>query len=193
MRSTPSPARNCSAAAMSPGRSPQIVMCASSTPSSSNRSAIHGPLRSCTRPVRTSVPVTTMPARALTNWHAYTTTCSPRREPSSERLVHRPHANARAAVRDQDDVFDSLPLGRGRRGAQLDSAQYLAQHDPQLDHCERRAEAAAVPPPNGSHVVGPVAAPTIRSGSNRSGCGYCAELLCTNPIPGATMTPAGRR
>ncbi|MEJ7702650.1 MAG: hypothetical protein WKF47_02755 [Geodermatophilaceae bacterium] len=29
-------------------------------------SASHGPLRSATRPVRTSVPVTMMPARALT-------------------------------------------------------------------------------------------------------------------------------
>ena len=74
IRSTPSSARKRSCAAMSPGRSPQIVMCASSTPSSSSRSAIHGPLRSWTRPVSTSVPVTTMPARALTNY-AYTTTC----------------------------------------------------------------------------------------------------------------------
>src|SRR6185312_508077 len=48
------------------GRSPQIVMCASSTPSSRRRSAIQGPFASWTRPVRTSVPVTTMPARALT-------------------------------------------------------------------------------------------------------------------------------
>ncbi|CFR72805.1 Uncharacterised protein [Mycobacterium tuberculosis] len=51
---------------MSAGRSPQIVMCANSTPSSRSRSAIQGPLRSWTRPVRTSVPVITMPARALT-------------------------------------------------------------------------------------------------------------------------------
>ena len=35
-------------------------------PSSSRRSDSHGPLRSATRPVSTSVPVTTMPARALT-------------------------------------------------------------------------------------------------------------------------------
>ena len=34
-------------------------------PSSRRRSASHGPLRSLTRPVSTSVPVTTMPARAL--------------------------------------------------------------------------------------------------------------------------------
>ena len=40
-------------------------MWASSIPSSSSRSASHGPLRSLMRPVRTSVPVTTMPARAL--------------------------------------------------------------------------------------------------------------------------------
>jgi hypothetical protein len=51
---------------MSDARSPQMVMWASSTPNSSSRSAIHGPLRSATRPVNTSVPVTTMPARALT-------------------------------------------------------------------------------------------------------------------------------
>ena len=55
-------------ASISRGRSPQIVMCASSTPSSRSRSAIHGPFRSWTRPVRTSVPVTTMPARALTGY-----------------------------------------------------------------------------------------------------------------------------
>ena len=48
------------------GRSPQIVMWASSTPSSSRRSDSQGPFLSRTRPVSTSVPVTTMPARALT-------------------------------------------------------------------------------------------------------------------------------
>src|SRR3954465_8741471 len=51
---------------MSCRRSPQMVTWASSTPSSSRRSDSHGPFRSRTRPVRTSVPVTTMPARALT-------------------------------------------------------------------------------------------------------------------------------
>ena len=66
IRSTPSPARKRSCASMSDARSPQMVMWASSTPNSSSRSAIHGPLRSATRPVNTSVPVTTMPARALT-------------------------------------------------------------------------------------------------------------------------------
>src|ERR1700761_5226975 len=66
IRSTPSPARKRSCASISAARSPQMVMCASSTPSSSSRSASHGPLRSATRPVNTSVPVTTMPARALT-------------------------------------------------------------------------------------------------------------------------------
>ncbi len=94
MRSTPSPARNWSAAAMSACRSPQIVTWASSTPSSSNRSAIHGPFRSATRPVRTSVPVTTMPARALTIY-AYTTTCSPQREPWPQ----RPYAPAPGCAR----------------------------------------------------------------------------------------------
>src|SRR5690606_7689009 len=43
-----------------------MVTWASSTPSSSNRSASHGPFWSWIRPVRTSVPVTTMPARVLT-------------------------------------------------------------------------------------------------------------------------------
>src|SRR5436190_14470009 len=65
IRSTPWSAMKRSWASMSSGRSPQIVMCASSTPSSARRSDSHGPLRSWTRPVRTSVPVTTMPARAL--------------------------------------------------------------------------------------------------------------------------------
>src|ERR1700722_9017714 len=56
-----------SAARMSCGLSPTIVVCARSTPSSRRRSASQGPLRSLTRPVRTSVPVTTMPARTLTS------------------------------------------------------------------------------------------------------------------------------
>ncbi len=80
MRSTPSSARNRSWASMSCGRSPQIVMCASSTPSSRSCSATHGPLRSVTRPVRTSVPVTTMPARVLTTYdptHTGRRPCSP--------------------------------------------------------------------------------------------------------------------
>ena len=66
IRSTSCSARKRSCASMSCGRSPQIVMCASSTPSSSSLSDSQGPFRSRTRPVRTSVPVTTMPARALT-------------------------------------------------------------------------------------------------------------------------------
>src|ERR671922_2698680 len=65
IRSTPWSAMKRSCASMSCGRSPQIVMCASSTPSSSSRSDSHGPFRSRTRPVSTSVPVTTIPARAL--------------------------------------------------------------------------------------------------------------------------------
>ena len=64
IRSTPSWARKASAARMSRGRSPTTEMWASSTPSSRRRSDSHGPLRSVTRPLRTSVPVTTIPARA---------------------------------------------------------------------------------------------------------------------------------
>ena len=66
IRSTPWSAMKRSCASMSAGRSPQMVMWASSTPNSRSRSAIQGPLRSWTRPVSTSVPVTTIPARALT-------------------------------------------------------------------------------------------------------------------------------
>ena len=40
-------------------------MWATSTPSSASRSEIQGPLRSAIRPVRTSVPVTTIPARTV--------------------------------------------------------------------------------------------------------------------------------
>ena len=50
-----------------------------------------------------------------------------------------------------------------------------------------------LPPPNGNHVVGLSVAPTIRSGSNRSASGYTSESLCTKPIPGTTITPAGNR
>ena len=64
-RSMPESDMNRSAASMSPGRSPTITVSARSTPRSRRRSASHGPLRSLTRPVSTSVPVTTMPARAL--------------------------------------------------------------------------------------------------------------------------------
>src|SRR4051812_14389546 len=65
IRPTPSSARKRSWASMSCGRSPQMVMWARSTPISRRRSESHGPLRSRTLPVSTSVPVTTMPARTL--------------------------------------------------------------------------------------------------------------------------------
>ena len=67
IRSTPcARARNRSAASRSSGRSPTQRMWVTSTPSSPSRSEIQGPLRSVTRPVRTSVPVTRIPARTLT-------------------------------------------------------------------------------------------------------------------------------
>ena len=65
IRSTPWPAMNASAARMSSGRSPTIAMCGQVDAQLAQRSASQGPLRSLTRPVRTSVPVTTIPARAL--------------------------------------------------------------------------------------------------------------------------------
>ena len=64
IRSIPSAARKRSAASRSSGRSATTTMWATSTPSSASRSDSQGPLRSEIRPVRTSVPVTTMPARA---------------------------------------------------------------------------------------------------------------------------------
>ena len=72
-------------------------MCASSTPSSSRRSASHGPLRSRTRPVSTSVPVTTMPARSA---HAHEAACAAARQ--------RPRRAARREV--------VARPGRGRAG-----------------------------------------------------------------------------
>ena len=143
IRSTPSSARKRSCAAMSSGRSPQIVMCASSTPSSSSRSAIHGPLRSCTRPVRTSVPVTTMPARALTNY-AYTTTRSAAAGAAAE---HSCMARTRMRAPRCGTRMTCLTFCRSAAAVvvrQLNPAQHLTQHDPHLDHRERRAEAAAV-------------------------------------------------
>jgi hypothetical protein len=65
IRSTPAEASHPKASRTSCGRSPTTMLCATSTPTSRSRSASHGPLRSTTRPVKTSVPVTTMPARAL--------------------------------------------------------------------------------------------------------------------------------
>ena len=52
-------------ARISSRRSPTIITWASSIPTSRRRSASHGPLRSWRRPESTSVPVTTMPARAV--------------------------------------------------------------------------------------------------------------------------------
>ena len=65
-RSIPSSRMCRSAASRSSGRSPTIVISATSTPSSPSRSESHGPLRSVTKPLSTSVPVTRIPARTLT-------------------------------------------------------------------------------------------------------------------------------
>ena len=64
MRSMPADDSQRKASRTSSGRSPTTMLWATSTPISRRRSASHGPLRSTTRPVSTSVPVTTMPARA---------------------------------------------------------------------------------------------------------------------------------
>ena len=63
IRSIPSSARKRSAASRSSGRSATTRMWATSTPSSASRSETQGPFLSAIRPVRTSVPVTTIPAR----------------------------------------------------------------------------------------------------------------------------------
>ena len=65
-RSTPRRPGSAAPPCMSSGGRPTTSVWARSTPSSRRRSDSHGPLRSVTRPVSTSVPVTTMPARALT-------------------------------------------------------------------------------------------------------------------------------
>jgi hypothetical protein len=74
-RSTRWLARNRNAAARSAGRSPTRSRWATSTPNSPSRCASHGPLRSVIRPLSSSVPVTTIPARTsgpsfLTRRHA---------------------------------------------------------------------------------------------------------------------------
>ena len=67
-RSTPSASMNRNAASRSAGRSPTTMIWETSTPASPRRSETQGPLRSVIRPVRTSVPVTTMPARTSRSW-----------------------------------------------------------------------------------------------------------------------------
>ena len=66
VRTTSSSARKRRALRRSSGRSPTTSTTPTSTPSRRNSSANHGPLRSLTRPVSTSVPVTTIPARTAT-------------------------------------------------------------------------------------------------------------------------------
>src|SRR4051812_47333541 len=65
-RSAPVSTRKASALRMSSGRSPTTTTCPTSTPRRRSCSASQGPFRSVTRPVSTSVPVTTMPARVVT-------------------------------------------------------------------------------------------------------------------------------
>ncbi|OOK73476.1 hypothetical protein BZL30_4845 [Mycobacterium kansasii] len=74
-------------------------------PSSSSRSAIQGPFRSCTRPVRTSVPVTTIPARALTGMSLRT----------GDRGVES--ASVPTGYQLGDNVANPLPEAAGRAGA----------------------------------------------------------------------------
>ena len=123
-RSTPCRAMKASWARMSAGRSPQIVMWASSMPSSSRRSDSQGPFRSCTRPVSTSVPVTTIPARAATR----KTRPGPfahRQRPARPRAEAKPRARRSARWRGlplrviSTEVFPRLPAGacRGRSAA----------------------------------------------------------------------------
>ena len=62
---TPCDASHSRAPRMSSGRSPTTTVVSWSTPSSVSRSASHGPFASRTRPLSTSVPVMTMPARGM--------------------------------------------------------------------------------------------------------------------------------
>ena len=169
---------------MSSGRSPQIVMCASSTPSSSSRSAIHGPFRSCTRPVRTSVPVTTMPARALTNY-AYTTARSTAAGAAAGTCLARPHANARTAVRHQDDVFDLLPFTRGRRGATArpGAAPHAARPAARPSRTSRRGSGGCLRRTAATRWV-PVWRRPFGRGRTGPGCGYCVGTAVHQPDSG---------
>ena len=95
----PRPARKRSTACMSSRRSPTITMCARSIPSSRSRSLSHGPLRSEMIPVRTSVPVTTIPARGR-YWH---------------RAGPVPSGSSSRALPAGTVVADRVARGRGRR------------------------------------------------------------------------------
>src|SRR5918998_590465 len=96
IKSTPWPARNRNAAARSCDRSPTHSRWATSTPSSPSCCANHGPLRSVSCPVSSSVPVTTIPARTsasplLTRRHASAVGMLCRRE-ATMRLRRTTHA-----------------------------------------------------------------------------------------------------
>src|SRR6201996_5832570 len=149
-RSTPSLAMKRSAASMSAARSPQMAMWASSTPSSSSRSASHGPLRSATRPVRTSVPVMTMPARALT-----VTTLGGWRQVPFDRLDLAGHrvGDAGSPVR-LDDHADSRASGGNHFDRPLDDGHHLAP---------------AVTLDDGEHRVGLVRQPRFADNANGLG------------------------
>src|SRR5215212_932471 len=105
-RSTPVEARKRSAASRLSARSPTTTISETSTPSSPRRSEIQGPFRSETRPVSTSVPVTTIAAR----------TEGINRSGTARPLVARPLDSAGIdLVRDRPRGGDALDLAVQRQ------------------------------------------------------------------------------
>src|SRR4051794_12199470 len=107
-------------------------MSATSTPSSPSRSASHGPLRSLTRPLSSSVPVTTMPARTVigASWASRAPVRDPRHALATD-VVRRTTA--------RDDlarlVVDPQPKGTAAEAREVE-AEPAAVERPRL--CPRR-------------------------------------------------------
>src|SRR5829696_3182141 len=139
IRSTPCSTMKRSCASRSAGRSPQIVVCARSTPSSTSRSASQGPLRSRTRPASTSVPVTTMPARALTR--------VPRRSQRAPTPCRARAARRSSGARSFGGRERPWPLARREREADR-RRRRAERHPPPVRADARRgaAEVQAQPP-----------------------------------------------
>ena len=207
IRSTPSARMNSSAARRSAGRSPLITTWASSMPSSASRSASHGPLRSRTRPVSTSVPVTTMPARTLRGspgrrapagraaWLAESG-CVPRARDRSSRAGPRspgrrrslPFTQVTAAVADRDlearRPERSLALRRrsgpcGRRSASVPVAS------------TRQTQTSLAGPRRGTTLPPAArlpAAPPVRSAGRAGGAG--GRLSGAGRRPGGSARPS---
>ena len=84
----------------------------------------------------------------------------------------RPDADTGAAVRNQDDVFQ---LCRSPAAVVVSNSarRRISRNTTRISTIAKVApRQRRLPPPNGSQVVGLRVAPSMRSGSNRSGSGY---------------------